>query len=429
MTLPSSVTPSPGSPLPFDPVSPPTMNVSLSRPRQDEWPQNLDLDALRAQGWRPAPFNQFILKVHGRCDLACDYCYVYQSPDHSWLAKPVVMTPTIADMTCDRIIEHVDAYQLTEVTVVLHGGEPLLSPPALPDRIAQRLRAGLPSGVRLQLHVQSNGASLTGPRLDRLLTQGYRIGISLDGDAVSHDRHRRYADGRGSFARVDSALRLLSTRPGALAGLLCTVDLANDPLQVFAGLLRYSPPVIDFLLPHGNWDSPPPDRPTDDSTPYGDWLVTVFDHWYDSPGPPVSVRMFEELLALLLGGASRTETIGLSSAGLVVVETDGSLEQVDTLKTAFPGAPDTGLNVHTHSFEAALELPTTAARQIGVHALAPVCRTCPVHRVCGAGYYPHRYRSGTGFRNPSVYCADLRRLIEHARARVLADLPRLTVPA
>jgi uncharacterized protein len=48
-----------------------------------------------------------------------------------------------------------------------------------------------------------------------------------------------------------------------------------------------------------------------------------------------------------------------------------------------------------------------------------------VHRVCGAGHYAHRYRPGTGFRNPSVYCADLRRLIGHVRDRMATDLAGL----
>ena len=35
--------------------------------------------------------------------------------------------------------------------------------------------------------------------------------------------------------------------------------------------------------------------------------------------------------------------------------------------------------------------------------------------ICGGGLYPHRYRHGEGFRNPSVYCDDLMRLITHVR--------------
>jgi uncharacterized protein len=38
--------------------------------------------------------------------------------------------------------------------------------------------------------------------------------------------------------------------------------------------------------------------------------------------------------------------------------------------------------------------------------------------VCGGGNYAHRYRADVGFRNPSVYCADLYRLIRHVAERI-----------
>jgi uncharacterized protein len=41
------------------------------------------------------------------------------------------------------------------------------------------------------------------------------------------------------------------------------------------------------------------------------------------------------------------------------------------------------------------------------------------------GLYPHRYRRGDGFRNPSVYCTDLMRLITHIKNRVIGDLTRI----
>src|SRR5262249_37802451 len=45
--------------------------------------------------------------------------------------------------------------------------------------------------------------------------------------------------------------------------------------------------------------------------------------------------------------------------------------------------------------------------------LSQTCRQCPVVSSCGGGLYAHRYRSGTGFANPAVYCADLLKLITH----------------
>ena len=48
-----------------------------------EWPTNLDVPGLLKDGWRPVPFRQFIIKIHSRCNLACDYCYVYEMADRS----------------------------------------------------------------------------------------------------------------------------------------------------------------------------------------------------------------------------------------------------------------------------------------------------------------------------------------------------------
>jgi uncharacterized protein len=110
-----------------------------------------------------------------------------------------------------------------------------------------------------------------------------------------------------------------------------------------------------------------------------------------------------------------------------VVDTDGSIKQLDSLSSAYSGAADTGLHILTDSFDAALGHPTTVARQIGADALSPLCRACPVMRICGGGLYPHRYREGEGFRHPSVYCADLMRLIAHVSERVRSDLTRLSM--
>jgi uncharacterized protein len=125
--------------------------------------------------------------------------------------------------------------------------------------------------------------------------------------------------------------------------------------------------------------------------------------------------MFTEIINMLLGRPSRTETLGLSPVGVAVIETDGSIEQTDNLKSAYQGATGTGLHVRSDSFDRALTLPGVIARQIGERALCDICTECPIYRVCGAGLYAHRYRAENGFDNPSVYCADLQRLIYHVR--------------
>ncbi|GAA1862653.1 FxsB family cyclophane-forming radical SAM/SPASM peptide maturase [Asanoa iriomotensis] len=394
-----------------------------------QWPTRAVVDAAFADPtWRPLPFREFILKVHGRCNLACDYCYMYEMADQSWRTKPAVMERAVFDQALHRIAEHARTHGLSGVDVIFHGGEPLMVGTAYLDEAATAARAAMPAGVRADLSIQTNGTLLTESTLRVLAAHDIGVGVSLDGGAAANDRHRRYRDGRGSHAAVMrgiAALRKPAYRH-LFTGVLCTVDLANDPVQLYEDLLETGAPGVDFLLPLANWESPPPGYgPHESGTRYAEWLIAIFDRWYDAPTREVGIRFFDEIMNLVLGGASTSEIIGLSPVRMLVIDTDGSIEQVDGLKSAFEGAPDTGLSVRSHPFDAALTHPAIVARQRGLAALSTTCLACPVHEICGAGLYSHRYRPGTGFLNPSVYCTDLRTLIDHIAGRVGADLRRL----
>jgi uncharacterized protein len=389
-----------------------------------EWPLDVDVASLRSSGWQPTAFRQYVLKLASRCNLRCTYCYVYEHSDQTWRDRPQRMSLATVEVTARRISEHAQRHDLSQVEVVFHGGEPLLVGPAHLEATIELLRAEVEPVARLDVSVQSNGVLLTDDVLDVAARHGLRIGLSIDGRASDHDRFRRHRSGAGSHAEVVEALERLRRAPHdrLFAGLLCTVDLDSDPLATYDALLDLEPPMIDFLLPHGNWSNPPPARrPDTDDTPYADWLLPIFDRWYRAPRT-TGIRLFEEIMSLALGGPSRSEVIGLSPVALVVVETDGSLEQVDVLKSAYHGAAATGLNVVDHSFDSVLDHPAIAARQIGVDALADQCQRCRQLQVCGGGYYPHRYRAGEGYKNPSVYCPDLFRLTHHITAQVRGDL-------
>jgi uncharacterized protein len=217
---------------------------------------------------------------------------------------------------------------------------------------------------------------------------------------------------------VIRAIELLRTgrfRP-LYAGLLCTIDVANDPLAVYDALMALEPPRVDFLLPHATWDDPPPGVAGHDEQ-YADWLIAIFDRWL-TDGRPTSVRTFESIESTLSGGDSLTEALGLAPTTLAVIETDGSYEQVDSLKVTYDGAPATELNIFRDSLDVVAGHPGIVARQQGVAGLSQDCQKCPVVSSCGGGLYAHRFRSGSGFDNPSVFCADLLKLVTHVRGRL-----------
>jgi len=390
-----------------------------------EWPGDLlDVEALRASGWRPVPLVEFVVKLNARCNLACPHCYVFSMADQGWRAKPARMSRSTIATTAERIAEHARAHALRRVKVIFHGGEPLLSGPDAIADAATVMRAAIPASTHIDFVVQTNGVLLREATLRTFLAQGIRVGVSFDGSADQHDRQRHFRDGTGSHGAVSAGLALLTRPPyrELFSGLLCTIDIDNEPLETYEALLAFAPPAIDFLLPHGNWSNPPPGRERGATqTPYADWLIAIFDVWFAAPQRTTGVRLFEEIISLILGGPSRTEAVGLGPVGLVVVDTDGAIEQVDALRSAYDGAAGLGLDVAADSFDRALAHPAVAARQIGLAALGESCQACVRRDVCGGGHFAHRYRAGEGYRNPSVFCPDLFRLVGHIRTRVRRD--------
>ncbi|MGW4683644.1 FxsB family cyclophane-forming radical SAM/SPASM peptide maturase [Streptomyces sp. NPDC004244] len=395
------------------------------------WPYaRLDVPALRAAGHRPHPVRQFVLKTRSRCNLACTYCYVYEMADRSWRGRPAAMSPETTARAAARIAEHAAAHRLNRVDLVLHGGEPLLTAPAelaAPvDAVRAALRAASPR-TRVTATVQTNGTLLTRGRLTALAAAGIRIGVSLDGGLPEHNTRRVDHAGRPGFGAAARGLRLLARHPESYAGVLCVIDPAQDPVRTYESLLAFAPPSIGLLLPLANWSTPPPGHRLG-STPYADWLIAVFERWWHDGALRTRIRMFEEIIALLLGLPAATETLGLAPAATAVIETDGTLEQADSLKSAYEGAAATGMALRTHSFDDLLDHPGLAARQLGAAALADPCRACELVAVCGGGHYPHRYRAGEGFRQPSVYCEDLQTVIRHVAAALHRAADRAAVP-
>jgi uncharacterized protein len=360
----------------------------------------------------PTTISQYVLKVHSRCDLACNHCYIYEHPDQTWRGRPRAISATTVEAAARRIAQHAVTHGLARVNVVLHGGEPLLLGKDRMRRVLEMLVSHIAPVVTVGLRIHTNGVQLDEQWCDLFSDYGVKVGVSLDGDRAANDKHRTYANGKSSHDRVLAALALLR-KPRyrhLYAGILCTIDLANDPIAVYQALARESPPNLDLLLPHATWEHPP-DRPEGAESPYADWLMQFYRRWVRD-GRCVPIRLFRSVLSAARGGPSFTEAIGTDPADLLVIETDGSWEQPDSMKTAYHGAPSTGTNVFSHTVDEVARHPGIAARQHGIAALSATCRACRVAHVCGGGLYAHRYHPESGFDNPSVYCSDLMAFID-----------------
>ena len=157
------------------------------------------------------PLDQFVLKIHSRCDLACDHCYVYEAADQTWRDQPRAIPDAVLLRTVQRIAEHATEHRLRSVQVVLHGGEQLLVGLSGLRKIITEFHSALRGVCELDLRIHTNGVRLTEAFCELFTEFGVRVGISIDGDRAANDRHRRYANGRSSYDQVVRAIQLLRT--------------------------------------------------------------------------------------------------------------------------------------------------------------------------------------------------------------------------
>lgn len=374
-----------------------------------------------AQASAPIAIDTVLIKVASRCNLDCDYCYVYNMGDEGWRAQPKRMSAATAECVA-RELGALYRRQGRPFGVVLHGGEPLLLGAAAVDHLCLVLREALPQPCGIDL--QTNGVLLSDAIIDVLDRHDVGISISLDGPREVHDRHRLDRRGNGSHARVIDAIRRLCGHPrGArlFAGVLCVIDPGADPRTLYDWLKATGAPSIDFLPRDGNWDRLPYGKVSPGSLEYGVWIETLLDAYLADPTPP-RVRILDDMLRLLLGGQSRKEGIGEIDYGILVIEPDGTITKNDTLKVAKAGADRfaAAWNVHRDSLASIVASDEFARYHRQQRPTAPQCLGCPERGVCGGGMTAHRWSSENGFDNPSIFCADQRHLISAMKLRVAA---------
>jgi uncharacterized protein len=370
----------------------------------------------------PIPFTTYVVKVVSRCNLNCSYCYMYNLADRTYRDQPAVMSDEVTIAMTRRIAAHAAQHDVPWVHIILHGGEPLLMGKRRLQTWIELVRAELGVQPEPFFSIQSNGVLIDDEWIDVLVDLRVSIGISTDGPKSFHNAFRVDHKGRGSFDDVVAGIRKLQAHPRGPEIFSVVMGVVNPdipPRQLFDYWQFLDVPGFDLSLPHANYLHPP----RQGRLSYGDWMIEFFDLWFDQNRPDRHIRYFDNMLRMLFGYPLSTDNIGGKPVGVVVVETDGSIEPTDAFKCCEDGITKLGANVRYNDFDDLYHFSMVQTLQHGAPMLCATCQACPILNVCGGGYMPHRYSRERGFDNPSVYCADLMKLILHIRQRVLAVLP------
>jgi uncharacterized protein len=356
------------------------------------------------------PVDTFIVKLAARCNMACTYCYWFR--DAEVLARPPRMPDDVVAAFVARLRTHLARDDVPLVTVVLHGGEPLLFGKHRFARLCRDLRGvETDTGKSLSLCVTTNGILIDEEWAALFRAFRVNVTVSIDGPAALHDRYRPDLAGRPTHERVVegiAALRALGVEPGVLT--VC--DPSSSPEALLAHLVdELDVRGFDVLIPDATHEDHP--------APIAPYYTRLFDLWLDRYADRgVHIRFLEGTIRALAGYWSRIESIGYGPVGSATVCTDGAVEVQDVCRIAGDGSTVSPVNVLTHELDAIRDDPLWQEIWRASIELAPVCRRCPWQMACGGGHIASRWSQQHRFDNPSVYCDDLQVILEHVWSRV-----------
>jgi uncharacterized protein len=360
--------------------------------------------------------NSLVVKIAERCNLNCSYCYMYNHEDKSYLSRPRFMGEEVFSQLLLRIREYCDHHS-SKMSIVFHGGEPTLIGAKKMGEMANNARQVL--GERLaDIGMQTNAILIDEDWIDVVRQQDIRVGVSLDGPAEVHDAVRVDHGGRGSHAATVNGLKLLQ-QAGLLEGVLCVVNPQHSGPNIYRYFRSIGLQRVNFLLPDVTHESKKRLYGQYSGTPVADYLIPIFDEWFNENNPDVKVGLFWGLISSMMGGGGDTDAFGNPLMSYLIIETDGTIHALDTLRVCEEDIAKSGLNLFEHGFDDLNRgLPLVYHLVNEGIALSKKCQACVEKDVCGGGYLPHRYARANGFDNPSAWCEDILKLLTHIRARI-----------
>jgi uncharacterized protein len=369
-------------------------------------------------------FTSAILKIAGRCNINCTYCYMYNLADQSWREQPVHMPEKVLAAFFYRLERYLKSTGLNEFHITLHGGEPLMAGKLFFSQFSMyRTSVESNTGARISVSVQTNGLLMDDYWVDLFNKNRIRVGVSLDGPRKYHDEFRLTKSGVGTHQRTEEIVRKLVEIPewtSCFSGVLCVLN----PRASGSELVRYfydrGIHRINFLLPDQNYDHPV--HLPEELASLGTILTSAYVEWRSIDDPSFKIVLFEELVRFFLNGEVPTmDMLAGNPISIMTVESSGAIEPLDVFKCCGRDYTQTKFSIFHSDI---LDIADTTPFNIQMNPrsnLPRKCRTCEFEAVCGGGYMPHRLADGA-FHRESFFCDQLLRLY----SLVARDIQRYT---
>ena len=341
------------------------------------------------------------------CNMRCDYCFYNDVSEK----RKVYSYGIMEDATLQAMIQRAFAFAKRSVSFVFQGGEPTLAGLDFFKKAVAYQQEYAKGGVAVYNSIQTNGINIDSRWASFFKENDFFVGVSLDGGALLHDKHRKLSSGEGSYERVMQGIKALKTHavPFNILAVI-SADSAADPNGVYNALSRYGHlqfiPLIDVAESEKNGTQI-------GGAEYGRFLTEIFNYYYRDifRGKYVSIRDFDCYVNTLQGMPPFSCSMKGLCGGYFTIEADGSVYPCDFYVTDEYRLG----NIKTDSFFT-LEKSEVGIEFIGSSAkLHEDCVACKWYFLCKGGC--RRYRDPVSGLNK--FCSGYKYFFENTYEKML----------
>ena len=356
-------------------------------------------------------FQVFVKPGGAACNLGCSYCYYLEKGR----LYPGMESCRMSDDVLEEYIrQHIEAAPGPEVSFSWHGGEPTILGIDYFRKIVALQKKHKRPGYRITNGIQTNGTLLDEEWCQFLADERFAVGLSLDGPANLHDRHRITKTGNPTHSRVMHGYELLRKHQ-VYCDILCVVSADNvqNPAEVF-GFFRDIDARFVTFLPLVVRQPDTTAGVSDDSVSAYDWgefLCAVFDMWKQRDIGRIKVQIFEEAARPALGREHGLCIFRPICGDIPVVEHSGDFYSCDH----YVDDEHRLGNIMETPLVELLESPAQwAIGQAKQDALPRYCRECDVIEMCHGECPKNRFiQTPDGESGLNYLCEGYRRFFHH----------------
>ncbi|WP_445373465.1 cyclophane-forming radical SAM/SPASM peptide maturase XyeB [Photorhabdus tasmaniensis] len=366
---------------------------------------------------------EVILKISERCNINCDYCYVFNKGNSAANDSPARISHANIDYLVDFFQRGSQEYDIDTLQIDFHGGEPLMMKKQQFVSMCDRLASGNYHSSNIKFALQTNGILIDDEWISLFEKYSVSVSVSIDGPKHINDRHRLDRKGRSTYEGTVRGLRKLQEayQAGRLPsdpGILCVANAKASGAEIYRHFVdNLGVYGFDFLVPD--------DCYTDalvDPVGVGRFLNEALDEWVNDNNPKIFVRLFNTHIASLLG-AENAGFLGHnpSVAGIYAftIGSDGSVRIDDTLRSTSDRIFDIIGHISEISLSEVLNSPQFQEYVSIGESLPTECEDCIWAKVCAGGRIVNRFSNEERFKRKSVYCYSMRSLLGRVSAHLL----------